>query len=123
MTALKYLAAPALLAIVATGMAAPASAAYYDNGNHLRRGISQLDRQIDRLKDQRRISGREAAKLDNRVDRLEATWRSYSRGGFNNGEIRSLSAQIDAVKRDVARQANDANNRAYNGRSGEYHRR
>lgn len=116
MITLRYLAAPALLAVAATGLAVPASAANFSNGNDLRREIVQLDRQVDRLYARDRISRREAAKLDARVDMLHDTWRGYARGGFDRGEIRLLSARIDAVRRDLARQTFDRNDRAYNDR-------
>ena len=116
MITIKHLVAPALLSLAAVGIALPATAATFSNGNDLRRDISQLNNQIGRMQATHRISGREAAKLDARVDRLGQAWRSYARGGFDRGEVRSLSAQIDAVKRDLARQTYDHNDRAYNRR-------
>ena len=122
MTIAKTLLAPALIAALAAGAAMPASAAVYANGNQLRRDISQLDRQIDQAQARHILSRREAASLQSQVRTLDATWRAYSRGGFTGAEVRNLDNRIDRVRRDLAHQANDRNNRATN-RYGQPHRR
>jgi hypothetical protein len=107
----------ALVASLALGVAAPASAATWGQGNALRQQIAQLDRQVDRAKDTHRLSNREAASLSWQVNRLDATWRSYARGGFTGIEVRTLDRQIDAVKRDLSRQARDGNRYGQYGRN------
>ena len=119
----KTLLAPVLFAALAAGTALPVSAAAYGNGNQLRRDISQLDRQVDQARARHVLSGREAASLDARVRTLDATWRSYARGGFTGAETRSLENRIDQVKRDFARQATDRNGRANDRRWSNDHRR
>lgn len=111
MSIAKLLAAPA--AIAALALAVPAAAAPYHrtDGDSLRRDIGQLERQLDRLDDTRRISEREEKRLDRQIDGLERTWRDYARGGFTHGERRSLSAQIARVRNDLHLQANDRNGR------------
>lgn len=118
MKSISSLLAPALLTAVVIGGAVPADAAPHRTGagEDLRREISQLDRQVERMRQDRRISRREAAKIDARIDMLRNTWRDYARGGFDRGETRSLAANIEYVRRDLARQAFDRNDRPYNRR-------
>lgn len=106
----RILAAPAVLAALAATVPAAAAPGRTD-GDALRRDISQLERQLDRLDDSRRLSEREEERIETRIDRLERTWQTYARGGFTQGERRSLSAQIDAVRNDLARQYDDRNGR------------
>lgn len=114
MTRMKYLAAPAMLAVLAA--ATPAAAQRYDraDGDGLRRNIEQLEDRLDRLDDTRRISGREEERLDRGIAQLKRTWSAYARNGFTQGERRSLTAQIDRVRFDLDRQARDRNDRARN---------
>lgn len=122
--------APALAASLALGAAVPASAATwegrheigrYENGRHeIGRQIAQLDRQVDVARARHLISWRESARIEAKVDRLQRLYRSYARNGFSRGELRVLDNRIDAVKRDLTRQANDRNRFAYNNRQ-EHH--
>ncbi len=66
------IAASALAASLAMGVAVPASAAVWDKPGELRSEIAQLDRQIDRAEARRTISRREAAQLNAQVDRLQS---------------------------------------------------
>lgn len=115
-TTRKLIAVPAVLAALAA--AAPVAAQGYGqnrtDGDALRRDIAQLENRLDRLDDTRRISGREEERLDRSIEGLKRTWGAYSRGGFNQGERRSLAAQIQRVRYDLDRQANDRNDRARN---------
>ncbi|MGN6499915.1 MAG: hypothetical protein ACTHKM_07185 [Tsuneonella sp.] len=120
MTTKTKLLATALLASLTLGAAAPASAAQWGAPAQLRQDISQLDRQIDRARDQRRISRAEAAQLDRQVDRLQNTYRAYARGGFTRGEYAALDRGVDAVRRNLAVQVRDGDRFA--GRDGRYHR-
>lgn len=108
----RILAVPAILAALAA--AAPVAAAPHGrtDGDALRRSIDQLERRLDRLDDTRRISGREEARLDRSIDGLKRTWSAYARNGFTRGERNSLTAQINRVRMDLDRQANDRNDRA-----------
>lgn len=115
MTTIRLIALPAVIAAVAA--AAPAAAVpYRTDGDSLRREIAQLESRLDRLDDTRRISGREEERLDRSIAQLKRTWSSYSRGGFTQGERRSLTAQIERVRTDLERQATDRNDRARNRR-------
>ena len=107
MTIKTTILASALLAGLSLGAAAPASAAQWGAPGQLRHDISQLDRQIDRARDQRRISRVEANQLDRQVDRLQNTYRAFARGGFTRSEYASLDRQIDAVRRNLAVQVRD----------------
>ena len=111
-TTRKLIAIPAVLAALAA--AAPATAQGYNrtDGDALRRDIAQLEQRLDRLDDTRRISGREEERLDRSIDGLKRTWSAYSRGGLNQGERRTLAAQINRVRFDLDRQANDRSDRA-----------
>ncbi len=110
------IAASALAASLALGVAVPASAAVWDRPGELRSEIAQLDRQIDRAEARRDISHREAARLNAQVDRLEATFRSYARGGFTRYELAAIDSRIDTVKRQLAVQSRDNNRRGYDSR-------
>lgn len=108
----KLIAVPAVLAALAA--AAPVAAQQYGrtDGDALRRDIAQLEQRLDRLDDTRRISGREEERLDRSVANLKRTWSNYARGGFSQSERRTLAAQIQRVRYDLDRQANDRNDRA-----------
>lgn len=112
MTDAKLLAIPAVLAALAAAAPAAAAPQGRTDGDALYRDIARLETRLDRLDDTRRISGREEERLDRSIDGLKRTWRSYSRGGFNQGERRSLVAQIDRVRFDLDRQSRDRNDRA-----------
>lgn len=120
MTIKTKLLASALLASLSLGVAAPASAAQWGAPGQLRQDISQLDRQIDRARDQRRISRAEANQLDRQVDRLQRTYRDYARGGFTRSEYVALDRGVDAVRRNLAAQVGDGDRFA--GRDGRYTR-
>lgn len=101
------IAAPALAAMLAIGIAAPASAAHNTAPGNLRSDIAQLDRQIDRALARHQITYREAARLNARVDQLQYSFRQYARGGFTNWELNRLEQRVDAVKFQLARDKRD----------------
>ena len=104
----KFLiAAPLALAAIAA-VATPASAADRANPGQIRTEIAQLDRQVDRM---RGLSPREEQRLENQVDRLQALYRTYARGGFNRGELQRLDGQLSAVRAQVYAQSHDRNGR------------
>lgn len=97
------LAAP--LAIIAGAMlVTPASAANFSDGGQIRAEIQQLDRQIDGM---RGISPREEQRLERQVDRLEALYRDYARGGFSRNELQRLDREVSAVKMQIHQAARD----------------
>lgn len=106
----KFLiAAPLALAAAAT-LATPASAASYTSSPaQVRKEIAQLDRQIDRAKERKTISWREARQLHNRVDQLEKLYVRYARNGFTRIELRVLDNRVDAVQRQLRIERHDNN--------------
>lgn len=123
MNKLTKLIAPALAASLALGAAVPASAAtFVHSAGNVRVELAQLDQQIDVARARHQISASESATLQKKVDRVQNLYRTYSRNGFSRSELRVLDNQIDTVKRDLARQANDRDNFGHNGR-GYGHRR
>lgn len=101
------IAAPALAAMLAVGIAAPASAAHNTAPGNLRSDIAQLDRQIDRALARHQITYREAARLNARMDQLQYSFRQYARGGFTNWELNRLEQRVDEVKFQLARDKRD----------------
>ena len=104
------IAAPALAAMLALGISAPASAAQFDTPASLRSDIAQLDKQIDRALARHQITYREAARLNARVDQLQYSFRQYARGGFTNWELNRLEQRIDSVKWQLAQDKRDDRN-------------
>ena len=104
----KFLIAAPLALAVMTAVATPASAASWHDAGQLRAEIAQLDRQVDRM---RGLSPREEQRLGNQVDRLQAMYRDYARGGFNRAELQRLNGQVNAVKTQVFAQSHDRNGR------------
>ena len=104
----KFLVAAPLALAAAAAVATPASAAGWNGAGQIRAEIAQLDRQVDRL---RGLSPREEQRLEGRVDRLQALYRSYARGGFSRGELQRLNGELSAVRNQVYAQATDRNGR------------
>lgn len=104
----KILTAVPLALAAAAVLATPASAAAPLNAGKIRAEIQQLDRQVDRM---RGLSNREEKRLEGQVDRLEALYRNYARGGFTRSELQRLDSQVNAVKAQVYAQAHDRNGR------------
>lgn len=100
----KFLFAAPLALAASALLATPASAASLYSAKQVKAEITQLDRQVDRL---RGLSQREARQLDNRVDQLNALYRSYSRGGFSRAELRDLTSEVDSLKVAIRQQARD----------------
>jgi hypothetical protein len=120
MTFATRIAASALAASLALGIAVPASAAQWNAPGQMRQQIAQLDRQIDRAQANRMISHREARQLDQRVDNIRAMFNGYARGGFTRYELSNLDNRIDAVKRQLAVQARSYDDRVEAGRYNRY---
>src|SRR5262245_57103020 len=113
----KFLIAAPLALAAAAALATPASAASWTSPSQIRSEIAQLDRQVDHL---RGLSPREEARLSNQVDRLQATYRSYARGGFTRGELQRLDGQLSAIRAQVYAQSRDRDGR--NGHDGGFDR-
>lgn len=114
----KILTAVPLALAAAAVLATPASAASPLNAGKIRAEIQQLDRQVDRM---RGLSDREERRLESQVDRLDALYRSYARGGFTRSELQRLDSQVNAVKAQVYAQSRDRDGRfARNDRDGRH---
>ncbi|GEM_PF-1018251 len=108
MTFTAKIAGSALVASLALGLAAPASAAPYgthargwNSGGELRQQIVQLDRQVDRARRSGILAGREGRQLAQRVDRIEAKWREFSYRGFTRTETRQIQTMIYEIERRI----------------------
>ena len=104
----KFLIAAPLALAAAAVVATPANAAGWSNAGQIRAEIAQLDHQVDRM---RGLSPREEQRLENQVDRLQALYRTYARGGFNRGELQRLDGQLSAVRAQIYAQSHDRNGR------------
>jgi len=102
MTKKFLIAAPLALAAGAL-LVTPASAASFSNPGQIRAEIQQLDRQVDRA------HGRDAQRLQARVDRLQSLYQSYARGGFSRNELQRLDRELGAVKAQVYSASRDRN--------------
>ena len=107
MTKTGKIAGTALVASLALGLAAPASASGWNWGNQFRHQIEQLDRQVDRADRRGALSRRDASELRWHVDRLERKWQQSSYGGFNRNEVATLRQMIGNVERHIATQIRD----------------
>lgn len=107
MNILTKIAAPALAATLALGVAAPASAAHFDKPAEIKQDIRQLDRQIDRALMRHQITRQEAYRFNAAVDRLEYRWRVFARGGFTRTELNKLDRQVDMLKIQLQREIRD----------------
>ena len=108
MTIAKKIAGSALVASLALGLAAPASAAPYgyhsqgwNSGHELRQQIAQLDRQVDRARRSGILVGREGAQLAQRVNRIEHKWYEFSHRGFTRTETRQIQVMIYEIERRI----------------------
>ncbi|PLK26343.1 hypothetical protein [Novosphingobium sp. TH158] len=112
------IAAPALIAAMALGVAVPAQAQYnqgrdyghgygYGYGNNIEREIAQLERAVNRSDNRDRISEREAASLRREVAQLRYTYRSYARNGLTNREARILQNRIQNIRHHLQYERND----------------
>ena len=123
MTNAKKIVASALAASLAMGIVTPASAAAWNAPGQLQQQINQLDKQIERAEARRTISHREAQSLDRQVNQLQATFRSYARGGFTRYELASLDSRINAVQRQIKVERRDNDRYADAGRYNRYNPR
>jgi septal ring factor EnvC (AmiA/AmiB activator) len=120
MTFATRIAASALAASLALGIAVPASAAAWNAPGQLRQQIAQLDNKLDRAEARRTISHREAQRLDLQVDQLRLQFRNYARGGFTRYELASLDRRVDQLERQLAVQARSYDDRVEAGRYNRY---
>jgi hypothetical protein len=121
------IAAPALIAAMAFGVAVPAQAQHnqgrdygynhnnngYNNGRGIEREITQLERQVSRNDNRDRISEREAAGLRRDVAQLRWTYRSYARNGLSSSEVRTLQNRIQNIRHRLQNERHDRDGRRY----------
>jgi hypothetical protein len=100
------IAGAALAASLGLALAAPASAHGWNHGQHFRQQINQLDRQVDRS---RGVSNREERRLDNRVERLQAAYHRFARGGFDRREANRMQRMIDRTRQQLVAERRDGN--------------
>lgn len=122
MTKTGKIAGTALVASLALGLAAPASASGWNWGHQFRQQIEQLDRQVERADRRGALSRREASELRWHVDRLEQKLRQYSYGGFTRNEVGTMRQLIGNVERRVALEIRDDNRFAGYDRRDDRHR-
>ena len=100
----KFLIPAILMSSVA--LAAPAAAqnrhaGYGHGGGNIERQLDQIESQIDRLRDRRLISQREARRLDNRAEQIDRLHDRYRRGGLTRYEARDLQQRIQQLRQEV----------------------
>ncbi|MEP2234302.1 MAG: hypothetical protein ABJM58_00735 [Alteripontixanthobacter sp.] len=115
MITLKRLIAPALGAALAAGIAAPASANYYEDPRQIRHEIRNFERQIDRAANSGRVSDRNATWLSYRLQGVERQFRQFSYNGFNDWEISTLNDSLNIMEWELQRRSNGYRNRSGRG--------
>jgi predicted RNase H-like nuclease (RuvC/YqgF family) len=100
--------------------AAPASAqawrgqpAQYNQvqSNQIRQEISQLQNQIARAQQNRRISAREANALRRQAATVQRNYSLYSRNGLDRREVNALQQQVQQIRRNLQVERRDADRR------------
>ena len=64
--------------------------------------LRQVERRIDRGRDNDQLSRREARRLDREARQIERLRQRYSHGGLSEGERRELQARVDYLRDAVA---------------------
>jgi hypothetical protein len=99
---MRKLLIPIALATASVALAAPASAQHWQPRPaataQIRQDIGQLDRQIQRARQRRTISPREATSLRREAAQVRRNYAVYQRGGLNRAEVRSLQTQVNRVR-------------------------
>ena len=104
-TKVTKIAAPLALA-AGIAFATPAAASFY-SPFQMRVEIGQLHQQVERIGQSNRFTNSEYRRMQNAVDLLEDTYRSYGRDGFDRREVAGLSERIDNVRARINTQARD----------------
>ena len=91
------------IAIAATALTAmPAAAQVWRiqpvAQRQIQNDISQLDNQIQRATERRRISRQEATGLRRQALNLQRTYNRYSRNGLNRQEVRELESGVNTLR-------------------------
>ena len=98
----KILISAILLSSIA---AAPAAAQRHDRGfvagPGIERELDQIERQIDRLRDRRLISGREANRLQREADQIDRLHDRFRRDGLTRGEVGQLQHRIERLRSEL----------------------
>lgn len=79
--------------------------------NAMRGEIQQLDSQISRAEQNRRISRREAQGLRRQVINLQRNFAAFSRGGIDRREHATLDGQLRAIRQNLRVERRDADRR------------
>jgi hypothetical protein len=69
--------------------------------------INQLDNQIDRAQQRRKISRQEAISLKRQATNLQRTYNRYSRNGLDRREVADLERQINVVRQNLRLERRD----------------
>ncbi|MEP2735871.1 MAG: hypothetical protein ABJP34_06195 [Erythrobacter sp.] len=75
--------------------ATPANAATYNGASEIRAELRQLDRQVNRMHG---LTYREEARLERRIDNVQALQRRYARNGYSRTELRTLKSKVNSIK-------------------------
>lgn len=69
--------------------------------------INQLDNQINRAQQRRKISRQEAVSLNRQALRLQRTYNRYARNGLDRREVADLERQINVVRQNLRLERRD----------------
>ena len=89
--------------------ATPASAATYNSASEIRAELRQLDRKIDRMNG---LTYREEARLERRIDNVQALQRRYARNGYSRVELKALNRKVNAIKTTIHYQSHNSGRKA-----------
>jgi len=95
------------LLVSAVAVSAPAAAqprggyGYGHGGANIERQLDQIEQQIDRLRDRRLISQREAARLGYQAEQIDRLHDRYRRDGLSQREHADLQQRIQALRNRV----------------------
>lgn len=104
MTMTNKIVGTALVASLALGLAAPASASGWGrgSGHMLRQEIAQLDRKVDRAAGRGMLSRSQTSEMRWNVDRVERKLDQYAANGVNGDEVHTIRLMIRNVDRKLA---------------------
>lgn len=104
----KILLSAVLLGTVAA--AAPASAQYYPNrhqgygynhGQNINAQLANLSQRVDRLRDRRLISHREAQRLFRQIEQIDRQYDRFRRNGLSRGEYNEIQNRIQWLRGEI----------------------
>jgi hypothetical protein len=90
------------IALSTIAVSAPAAAQYRGGYGHggpaIERQLDQIERQIDRLRDRRLISGSEANRLERQAEQIDRLHDRYRRNGLSQREHYELTQRIQNLR-------------------------